>query len=134
MNKCVFDNIKHHDEKGDYWYARELMGIIGYKEWRTFSKIISKAILFGPYEFEQTIKTVNIARSVKRKIVDYRLTKRACYLVFLNCNCRMNLSLGLKYFKTDFRYLNETEVKDIEGGSSFNFGKIKFNPLQMNNL
>lgn len=29
----VFEDIKHIDESGnEYWYARELQGVLGYKE------------------------------------------------------------------------------------------------------
>lgn len=34
-NEKVFENIKHIDEYGnEYWYARELQTMLGYKEWR----------------------------------------------------------------------------------------------------
>ena len=40
----TFDDIKHVDEKGnEYWEARELQKVLGYKEWRYFSVIIEKA-------------------------------------------------------------------------------------------
>ena len=33
----VFDEIRHVDEFGnEYWYARELQMVLGYKEWRLF--------------------------------------------------------------------------------------------------
>lgn len=40
----TFGDIKHIDEKGnEYWEARELQEILGYKEWRYFSAVIEKA-------------------------------------------------------------------------------------------
>ena len=33
----VFENIKHIDDEGnEYWYARELMPVLEYTEWRKF--------------------------------------------------------------------------------------------------
>lgn len=40
----IFENIKHIDEYGiEYWEARELQQILGYKEWRYFLTVIEKA-------------------------------------------------------------------------------------------
>ena len=40
----TFEEIKHIDENGiEYWYARELMKIFGYKDWRYFDAVIEKA-------------------------------------------------------------------------------------------
>ena len=39
-----FDSIKQLDDEGnEYWYARDLQGILEYSEWRNFYKIIEKA-------------------------------------------------------------------------------------------
>ena len=44
INNSVFEDIKHVDENGiEYWSARELMNILGYKEWRYFTVVIEKA-------------------------------------------------------------------------------------------
>jgi DNA-damage-inducible protein D len=43
-NEKIFEDIKHMDDKGnEYWEARELQQILGYKEWRYFSAVIEKA-------------------------------------------------------------------------------------------
>ena len=40
----MFDDIKKINKNGDeYWEARELQVLLGYKEWRYFSAIIEKA-------------------------------------------------------------------------------------------
>ena len=41
----TFDSIKHIDNNGnEYWEARELQQILGYKEWIFFSKVITTLI------------------------------------------------------------------------------------------
>ena len=47
MNK-IFDSIRQMDGAGqEYWSARELASVIGYADYRNFSKIIDKAkVLF----------------------------------------------------------------------------------------
>ena len=40
-----FEDIKHIDENdNEYWFARELMTVLEYKEWRKFDKVIKKAM------------------------------------------------------------------------------------------
>ena len=43
-NNKTFEDIKHIDENGvEYWYARELMNVLSYKDWRYFDAVIEKA-------------------------------------------------------------------------------------------
>ncbi len=43
-NNKTFEDIKHIDENGvAFWYARELMVILEYKQWRRFENVIDKA-------------------------------------------------------------------------------------------
>ena len=43
-NNKSFEDIKHIDENGvEFWYARELMIILEYKQWRRFESVIEKA-------------------------------------------------------------------------------------------
>lgn len=40
----TFEEIKHIDENGfEFWYGRELMLALGYKDWRYFDAVIEKA-------------------------------------------------------------------------------------------
>ena len=40
----TFEGIKHIDESNEeYWYAKELQGILEYTTWKTFEKPIEKA-------------------------------------------------------------------------------------------
>ena len=42
--RLIFEDIKHIDEFGnEYWEARELQKVLGYKERRYFSAVIEKA-------------------------------------------------------------------------------------------
>jgi len=69
-----------------FWYARDLMGMLGYESADSFQKAVNKAIgacttLGIPVleNFEQ------IKREVDRKaIADYKLSRFACYLVAMN--------------------------------------------------
>lgn len=58
----IFEDIKHIEENGnEYWYARELMVVLEYKEWRKFNKVIQKAITAcnGDDLYHNYIKEIN---------------------------------------------------------------------------
>ena len=59
--------IKHIDEyDNEYWEARELQQILGYKEWRYFSAVIETAQI----ACSQSNNSINSHFGVNTKIVD----------------------------------------------------------------
>ena len=38
-----FDDIRHEEDGIEYWYARELMKLLEYVQWRNFDNVGSKA-------------------------------------------------------------------------------------------
>ena len=116
-NENVFENIKHVDENGnEYWHARELQTMLGYKEWRLFSAVIEKAQIacsqsnnqinsnFGVYP-----KIVKTGVSTKN-IIDYKLSRYACYLIVQNANPKFEaVALGQTYFAIQTRKQELTE-------------------------
>ena len=41
--KKRFDDIRHEENDIEFWYARELMELLEYAQWRNFEKTIEKA-------------------------------------------------------------------------------------------
>ena len=42
----IFEETSHCDDEGnDYWFARELMSLLGYSKWENFQNVINKAKL-----------------------------------------------------------------------------------------
>lgn len=87
-----FDSIKQLDDEGnEYWYARDLQGILEYSEWRNFYKIIDKAKNaceasghVVQSEFVDVNKLVDIGANLQRSIQDIVLSRYACYLIAMN--------------------------------------------------
>ena len=45
IKESLFEDIKHINEHGqEYWEARELQSVLGYKKWEKFFNIIEKAM------------------------------------------------------------------------------------------
>jgi DNA-damage-inducible protein D len=120
----IFEKIKHIDENdNEYWFARELMTVLEYKEWRKFDKVIKKAMeacVGSNYNvsdhFVLKDKMVSIGSNTVRKIQDYQLSRYACYLIVQNCNPRIKIiALAQTYFaiQTRKQELSEKEYNEL---------------------
>ena len=87
-----FEDIKHTTDEGvEFWYARELSTVLEYAQWRNFSKVIDKAMLacknsgFSVLDhFADVSKTIPMPKGAEKKILDYMLSRYACYLIMQN--------------------------------------------------
>lgn len=87
----AFENAAHHDQQGEYWLARELYPLLGYKSWQKFEDVIARARaacegVGEPPEnhFIQVDKMVSIGSGAEREQEDVELTRTACYLIAQN--------------------------------------------------
>lgn len=110
----TFESIKHIDDYGaEYWFARELQKVLEYKEWRNFKLVIDKAIMscknsnFDVFNhFVEFNKMIELGKNAKRKIVDYKLSRYACYLMVQNADPSKEIvALGQTYFAIQTRKL-----------------------------
>ncbi len=108
----IFESIKHLDENGnEFWYARELQKVLDYKDWRNFKVVIDKAIMscensdFNVLNhFVEVNKMIEIGKTAKRKIFEYRLSRYACYLIVQNADpSKEVIALGQTYFAIQTR-------------------------------
>ena len=120
-----FDSIKQLDDEGnEYWYARDLQGVLEYSEWRNFYKIIEKAKNACKAsghavqsEFVDVNKLVDVGANLQRSIQDIVLSRYACYLIAMNGDPRKEvIALAQTYFavKTHEQETLERYDKDIK--------------------
>ena len=111
-NNKSFEDIKHIDENNmEFWYARELMPILQYSNWQNFEKIINKAKIscknsdISKFEhFIDVSKTIPMPKGAKKTIIDYKLTRYACYLIAQNGDSRKKvIALAQTYFAVQTR-------------------------------
>ena len=116
----VFEKIKHINEYGaEFWSARELQLVLGYAKWDKFLNVIENAkiacISSGLDEddhFLQVGKMVEIGSRTQREILDFQLSRYACYLIVQNGDPRKEtIALGQTYFAIQTR--KQETLEDI---------------------
>ena len=113
-----FEEIKHIDENDvEFWYARELMIILEYKQWRRFESVINKAKescensdISVIEHFANVGKLSKRANNAEVEINDYKLSRYACYLIAQNGDSRKKvIALAQTYFAIQTRKQEITE-------------------------
>ena len=119
-NETVFEDIKHIDEYGnEYWLARELQNVLEYKRWDKFCNVINnaeKACDNSNYKvfehFSQVGKTSKMPNGGVKNLLDYKLSRYACYLIVQNADPRKEVvALGQTYFAVQTRRQEVTEME-----------------------
>ena len=107
-----FEDIKKIDGNGvEYWKARELLPLLGYKSWEKAEDVVGRAgracINSGQdvdNHFHRTEKMVKIGSNTVRSIKDYRLDRYACYLIAQNGDPnKPEIALAQTYFAIQTR-------------------------------
>lgn len=86
-----FDSIRQTDSSGsEFWGARELMDMLGFKSWQKFKDVVDIAqenVEFSVGNGLSHFLPVEV-KTGGRTGVDYRLTRLACYHTVLACDSR----------------------------------------------
>ncbi len=120
----IFEDIKYIDENNhEYWYARELMSVLEYSKWENFNKVIEKAIdtchnsnINYKEHFPDVRKTLEMPNNAYKEIIDYKLSRYACYLIAQNGDSRKKtIALAQTYFaiQTRKQELSEKEYSEL---------------------
>ena len=117
-----FENIRNVREDGiEYWYARELSKVLEYTKWENFSKVIDKAKIACKNSgfdvsnhFPEIRKMVKIGSNTTRELLDYELSRYACYLIVQNGNPKKEvIALAQTYFAIQTRKQEISEKEYI---------------------
>ena len=108
----LFEDRKHIDENGcEFWYARELQKVLDYKKWERFSNVIKNAMMACKQSdcnvsdhFPGAGKMIKLGKGGNRNVIDYKLSRYACYLIAQNGDSRKKvIALAQTYFAIQTR-------------------------------
>ncbi len=119
-----FEGIKREQVGVEYWSARELQALLGYSKWENFEKVIRRAqeaTKNSTYNikdhFLEVGKMIDAGKGARREVVDYDLTRYACYLIAQNGDSsKSQIAFAQTYFAVQTRKqeIIEQRLLDIE--------------------
>lgn len=132
-----FDAIKHVDERGEHWFARELMAHFGYARWADVRDGITRAKaaianFLGEPAVQDHIEAVphmiRVGNGAKREVDDYRLTRYGAYMWAMNCDPRkLEIAAAQSYFAVKTR---EAELEPARHGDDLDVLQGMLNRLR----
>ncbi len=118
-----FESFAHKTPEGvEFWLARDLQHLLGYKEWRNFLAVLNKAqtaceVSGNPISdhFVEVNKMVGIGSNTNREIQDFMLTRFACYLIAQNGDPgKQEIAFAQAYFAAQTRRAELIEQRLLE--------------------
>jgi DNA-damage-inducible protein D len=121
-----FDAIRREDADGaEYWSARELAKLLGYRRWEQFPGVVAKAreaCESSGYvvsdHFRERSKMVALGSGSQRALNNWELSRYACYLIVQNADPEKPIvALGQTYFAVQTRRQELADQQLLQGMS-----------------
>lgn len=115
----AFEAAAHSDGDGvQYWLARQLAPLLGYRRWENFHSAIDRAIMACTNSgevvddhFRGVTNMVPLGSGAERQVDDVELTRFACYLIALNGDpTKSEIAAAQTYFAVQTR---RQEIADL---------------------
>ncbi len=120
-----FESYAHKTNEGiEFWLARDLQQLLGYRKWDNFLTVITKAKTACEItghkvtdHFADVGKTIQMPKGAQKEIQDLMLTRYACYLIAQNGDSRKEeIAFAQNYFAIQARKFEviEKRIQEFE--------------------
>ena len=107
IRPTTFEDLKQVNQYGaEYWSARDLQPLLGYTQWRSSENVINKAATSceqsgndPKHHFAGARKPIIGGKGAVQEVVDYHLSRFACYLIAQNGESHKEQSPNKRYAK-----------------------------------
>jgi DNA-damage-inducible protein D len=116
--------LEKHTQSGQhYWMARDIMGVLDYKDWRDFGEVIERAKTscqnagnFVAHHFVAMPEMIEIGKGGMRERENFALSKYACYLIAMNGDTsKPEIATAQAYFvEQTYRQENQEKLTEDE--------------------
>lgn len=111
------EGAKHTSKSGaEFWFAKEIMGLLGYKNWQNFENVVQRASdsmrangLDPSHHITETSKPVTSGKGATQAVRDFFLSRGACYLIAMNGDpSKAEIAAAQAYFAV------QTRAREVE--------------------
>ena len=108
------------DSGSEYWFAREIQTVVGYSEWRNFTRVVDRARssmkasgITPSHHIVETTKMMEVGKGAMRQDRDFFLSRAACYLIAMNGDpSKPEIAAAQAYFAV------QTRAREVENISA----------------
>lgn len=116
-----FESIRRTGPHGDFWTARELQSVLEYDTWRNFADSIERARVAcensgqdARDHFVPASKTIPLPKGAERDVLDFHLSRYACYLIAMNGDPRKSaIANAQTYFAAQTRAAEVQQARQL---------------------
>ena len=118
LGGATFESFKRTNQfNAEYWSARDLQPLLGYRQWRRFEQAIERARTScaqsgntSDHHFAGAGKMVSLGSGSHREVPDFHLSRFACYLIAQNGDPRKpQIAEAQKYFAVQTRRQEQSD-------------------------
>lgn len=111
------ENAKHISKSGsEFWFAKEIMRILGYEKWQNFENVIQRAAdsmranaVDPSHHITETSKQMASGNGAIQSVKDFFLSRGACYLIAMNGDpSKSQIAAAQSYFAV------QTRAREVE--------------------
>ena len=113
---CLEELRRKSSRGAEFWFAREIQGVLGYAGWRNFEKVIHRARssmktngVPPSHHIVEVNKMVGVGKGGRSHEGDFFLSRAACYLIAMNGDpSKLEIAAAQSYFAV------QTRAREIE--------------------